>query len=367
MLNNDSASALVFDVLDELSVEHDGDRVGVVPEVDELVVGVAVVRVHRHEAGLPDARTSTRGTRGRCRGTARPCPALSAPASRSVRATPSALRSNSSQEITRSPWTGPERRGSAPPRPPTLSEVPARHHSSQSPRCSVPSRRTGSFRAVDFELPPDDDPRRVEVRRWLAEHPRRAGAAGRGGLRGAALAAPVGPRRRPDPPADHRRRAAPGGRQPADQPDRHRVGRPDARARRHAPSRRSATCCRCSRARRSGASCSASRAPASDLAEPRHAGRARRRRVGGQRPEDLDVAGPVLAVRHPHRPHRSRRRQAQGDLVLHLPDGRAGHRDPPDHRDDRRAHVQRGVLHRCPHTGREPGRRGQRGMGAWPR
>jgi alkylation response protein AidB-like acyl-CoA dehydrogenase len=28
---------------------------------------------------------------------------------------------------------------------------------------------------VDFELPPDDDPRRAEVRRWLAEHPRPSG------------------------------------------------------------------------------------------------------------------------------------------------------------------------------------------------
>jgi alkylation response protein AidB-like acyl-CoA dehydrogenase len=28
---------------------------------------------------------------------------------------------------------------------------------------------------VDFELPPDDDPRRVEVRRWLEEHPRPSG------------------------------------------------------------------------------------------------------------------------------------------------------------------------------------------------
>lgn len=24
---------------------------------------------------------------------------------------------------------------------------------------------------MDFDLPPDDDPRRLEVRAWLAEHP----------------------------------------------------------------------------------------------------------------------------------------------------------------------------------------------------
>ena len=39
-------------VVGERAVEHDGDRVGVVPQVDELVVGVAVVGVDRDEAGL---------------------------------------------------------------------------------------------------------------------------------------------------------------------------------------------------------------------------------------------------------------------------------------------------------------------------
>ena len=105
----------------------------------------------------------------------------------------------------------------------------------------------------------------------------------------------------------------------------------------------------------------------SDLASLAHAGRARRRRVGRQRPEDLDVAGPVLQVRHPDRPHRPRRAEARGHLVLHLPDGRARHRGPPDHRDDRLAHLQRGVPHRRAHPGREPRRRGRTGGGAWPR
>ena len=40
------------DALGELAVEDDGHRVGVVPEVDELVVAVAVVRVDRHERDL---------------------------------------------------------------------------------------------------------------------------------------------------------------------------------------------------------------------------------------------------------------------------------------------------------------------------
>ena len=41
--------------LGERAVEDDGDGVGVVPQVGELVVGVAVVGVDRHEAGLEHA------------------------------------------------------------------------------------------------------------------------------------------------------------------------------------------------------------------------------------------------------------------------------------------------------------------------
>ena len=100
---------------------------------------------------------------------------------------------------------------------------------------------------------------------------------------------------------------------------------------------------------------------------PRARGRARRRHLGRHRPEDLDLVRPPGQVRHPHRPHRPRRTQAAGHLVLHLPDGRARHRDPAHRRHDRRAHVQRGVPRRGPHPGREPGRRGQQRAGSWPR
>jgi alkylation response protein AidB-like acyl-CoA dehydrogenase len=31
------------------------------------------------------------------------------------------------------------------------------------------------IKAMDFELPPDDDPRRIEIRKWLAEHPNPSG------------------------------------------------------------------------------------------------------------------------------------------------------------------------------------------------
>jgi len=51
-------------------------------------------------------------------------------------------------------------------------------------------------------------------------------------------------------------------------------------------------------------------------------------------------------VRDPHRAHQPRRTQAQGRVVLRLPHGHSGHRDPAHQGDDRRVHVQRGVLHR---------------------
>src|SRR6266550_2371999 len=56
--------------------------------------------------------------------------------------------------------------------------------------------------------------------------------------------------------------------------------------------------------------------------------------------------------------HAQRRQQAPRHLVLHHPDGSAGHRRAPDSRDDGRGAVQRGVLHRRADPGREPDRRG---------
>ena len=87
---------------------------------------------------------------------------------------------------------------------------------------------------------------------------------------------------------------------------------------------------------------------------------ARRRRVDRQRPEDLDLLRPLRPLRDPDRPHRPRRAQAQGHHLLRLPDGCRGDRGPSHHRDDRRTHLQRGVLHRCADPGRERGGRGQR-------
>ena len=117
---------------------------------------------------------------------------------------------------------------------------------------------------MDFELPPDDDPRRVAVRAWLAEHP-----------------SPDRPRSSPRPATSRRTGRAPWGLDadpihqliiddelaaagvaPAGQPDRHRLGRPDDPLRRHRGAEGALPAGRCSPARSSGASCSPSPAAA---------------------------------------------------------------------------------------------------------
>ena len=84
--------------------------------------------------------------------------------------------------------------------------------------------------------------------------------------------------------------------------------------------------------------------------QPPDPGRARRRRVGAQRPEGVDHAGPRVRLRHPHRPHRPRAAQARRDLDVHRRHARARRRDPADPPDRRRSPLQRGVLHRRPRS-----------------
>ena len=73
---------------------------------------------------------------------------------------------------------------------------------------------------------------------------------------------------------------------------------------------------------------------------------ARRRRVGGERLEDLDVDGPPGEVGAPAGPHRSRRAEAQGPHRVHHRHAPARGRRAAHPQHGRRVRVQRGLLHR---------------------
>ena len=92
-------------------------------------------------------------------------------------------------------------------------------------------------------------------------------------------------------------------------------------------------------------------------------GRARRRRVGHHRPEGLDLDRAALQPRHAHRPHRSRRAEAHGDLVLRVRHGPARRRDPAAARDDRPRDVQRGLPRRRARARLEHDRRPEQRLG----
>ena len=86
-----------------------------------------------------------------------------------------------------------------------------------------------------------------------------------------------------------------------------------------------------------------------------HAGRARRRRVRRDRPEDLEHPGPRRRLVRAARAHRPRRAEAQGH---HLADPRhapAGRRGPADAHHRRREPLLRGVPRRRPGPGRRTG------------
>ena len=91
----------------------------------------------------------------------------------------------------------------------------------------------------------------------------------------------------------------------------------------------------------------------------RHPGRAGWRRVGDQRPEDLDLVRPHRQLDFRAGPHRPGSDQARRHHVPAGADGTARRRGPADPRDDRRGAVQRGLLHRRPHGQAQRGRSDQ--------
>ena len=101
----------------------------------------------------------------------------------------------------------------------------------------------------------------------------------------------------------------------------------------------------------------------SDLAGLRTRAAAGRRRLGDQRPEDLDLGRALGRLGHPGRAQRSQDGQAQGPHLLLPVHEVAGHRDAPDQADLGRVALQRGLLHRRAHPRHPAPGRGRRGLG----
>ena len=101
-------------------------------------------------------------------------------------------------------------------------------------------------------------------------------------------------------------------------------------------------------ASRRGASSSASRAPAPDLAGLTSTAEARRRRLGGQRPEGVEHERPARRRRSAAGPDRLGRPQAPGADVLRAAHAPARRRGPPAAPDERPPVLQRGVPDRGP-------------------
>ena len=101
--------------------------------------------------------------------------------------------------------------------------------------------------------------------------------------------------------------------------------------------------------------------------QPAHPGRARRRRLRGQRPEDLDqlrATWPTSAG--DARAHRPRGAEAQGHHLAHLRHAHAGHRHPPDPDHEATHRVLRGLLRRRAGPVEQRRRRARTTVGASP-
>ena len=90
----------------------------------------------------------------------------------------------------------------------------------------------------------------------------------------------------------------------------------------------------------------------SDLAVAEDISRARRRRLGDQRPEDLDQLRRGRRLLLPDLPHLDRGSATRRHQRDHRADGHPRHRDPPDQGHDHQPPLLRGVLHRRACAGR---------------
>ena len=100
----------------------------------------------------------------------------------------------------------------------------------------------------------------------------------------------------------------------------------------------------------------------SDLAGLRTRARARRRPVGRQRAEGLDVGRAPQRLGVAARAYRSRRAEAQGDHRVPARHALARHRGAAVAPDQRHGPLQRGLLHRRRVARRVPARPGERGL-----
>ena len=98
---------------------------------------------------------------------------------------------------------------------------------------------------------------------------------------------------------------------------------------------------------------------------PQDQGRARRRRVGHQRSEDLDDASAVRRLHLPARAHRPDCAEARGHQLPPRADEAGGHRGAADRPARRFGRVQRGVLHQRALRRRRTSSAGSTTAGRW--